>query len=255
MSNENLTQPQFDTAEFQTAPDHCEYCNQPVGTTYYRVGPKMACVGCAERFKSEAPKEPSGAFMRALMFGSGAALLGLIIYSTVGIVTGFNIGYVSLAVGWIIGKAMKKGSGGFGGRKYQITAVLLTYAAVSVSAVPVAISMMIDQEKQVQATQVKSDASSEPQKQSSDTSSAPPKSDPVAPAQEAPMGFGLAIVTLLLVGLASPFLGLTEGISGVIGLVILFVGIQIAWSSTKAEELNVEGPFENSKTFAAGAGA
>lgn len=60
------------------------------------------------------------------------------LYSAFTILTHIEIGYVSLAVGFIVAKAMMMGSNGVGGRKYQITAVLLTYAAVSLSALPIA---------------------------------------------------------------------------------------------------------------------
>ena len=75
------------------------------------------------------------AYMRAILFGVGAAILGMIIYATFTIVTGLIVGYVSLGVGWMVGTAMKKGSRGVGGRRYQIAAALLTYAAVSMAAV------------------------------------------------------------------------------------------------------------------------
>src|SRR5262245_26695043 len=79
-------------------------------------------------------------FMRGLLFGAGAAILGLILYSTVGIITGVEIGFMSLGVGWLVGKAILKGSRNRTGRRYQIAAALFTYFAVSVSAVPMSIA-------------------------------------------------------------------------------------------------------------------
>ena len=76
------------------------------------------------------------AFTRALLYGIGAAVLGMILYAVFEIATGLIVGYVSLAVGWMVGTAMMKGSNGVGGRRYQVAAVLLTYAAVSMAAVP-----------------------------------------------------------------------------------------------------------------------
>jgi hypothetical protein len=52
-----------------------------------------------------------------------------------------------------------------------------------------------------------------------------------------------ALGTLVLLGLASPFLELSSPGSGVIGLVILFVGLSIAFRSTAAKPLDVDGPF------------
>jgi hypothetical protein len=49
---------------------------------------------------------------------------------------------MSLAVGYIVGKAMMKGSAGLGGRRYQVVAVALTYAAVSLSFIPLVVSQV-----------------------------------------------------------------------------------------------------------------
>jgi hypothetical protein len=73
------------------------------------------------------------------VFGIVGALAGLALYVIFALTTGLIIGWVSLAVGFIVGKAMRIGSGGVGGRRYQVVAVLLTYFAVSMSAVPIAI--------------------------------------------------------------------------------------------------------------------
>src|SRR4051794_16620786 len=101
--------PQFSTAEFSGKPstDVCHFCKQSVSTRYYRVNGVMACGSCAERAQRESPTDTHAAFMRGLLFGGAAALLGMIVYATVGIVTGYEIGYVSLAVGFIVGKGVR----------------------------------------------------------------------------------------------------------------------------------------------------
>src|SRR5260370_38488718 len=97
----------------------------------------MACAACGERAQHELPKDSHALFVRGLIFGIGAAILGLILYATVEIATGWIIGYVSLAVGYLIGKGIKRGSRGSGGRKNQITAVNLTVDALSSTLGPV----------------------------------------------------------------------------------------------------------------------
>jgi hypothetical protein len=135
----NNSTPQFGTAEYVGKPgnDHCQFCHQPIAGKYYRVNQAMACGGCAEQMRGELAKDTHAAYMRALVYGIGAAIVGMILYATFEIMTGLIIGYVSLAVGWMVGTAMMKGSNGVGGRRYQITAVLLTYAAVSMAAIPI----------------------------------------------------------------------------------------------------------------------
>jgi hypothetical protein len=53
------------------------------------------------------------------------------------IVTGISLGYATLAVGWMVGKAMVKGSNGITGRRYQISAAILTYLASTLARIPV----------------------------------------------------------------------------------------------------------------------
>jgi hypothetical protein len=57
------------------------------------------------------------------------------------------------------------------------------------------------------------------------------------------MSVGAAIGALLFAGLASPFLELPDGFSGLIGLVIIFVGMRIAWKMAGAPKLEIFGPF------------
>jgi hypothetical protein len=111
--------PQFGTAEYQSksGSDTCQSCNQTLTGLYYRVNGSLACEHCTEQLKIQLPKDSHSAFVRGLLFGVGGAILGLILYSVFAIVTGIVIGYVSLAVGYIVGKAIKFGSGGIGGRR------------------------------------------------------------------------------------------------------------------------------------------
>ena len=239
MTDSLTPSPQFGTAEYVGTPggDHCQFCHQPIAGNYYRANDAMACPGCAEKMRGELAKDTHAAYVRAILFGIGGAILGMILYATFAMVTGIVIGYAALAVGWLVGKAMIKGSNGVGGRRYQIAAVLLTYAAVSTAAIPVWIDyhhkhpQRLNTPKQT-AGQNESDAASAEQP---------------APAKKPRMSFFSALGMLLLLGLASPFLELSSDfIGGMIGLVILFVGMKFAWRFTAARPLEVFGPFENS---------
>lgn len=133
--------PQFATAEYRSSGPNmtCAGCRQPVGGSYFKIKGAPVCAGCTERIRAQVPRDSHAAFARALVFGIAGALVGLALYVIFAIATGLIIGYVSLAVGYLVGKAMHMGSGGVGGRRYQVVAVLLTYFAVSMSAVPIAI--------------------------------------------------------------------------------------------------------------------
>src|SRR3984957_1168673 len=141
--------PQFGTAEYAgvTGAERCKSCSQSIGSQYYRVNGALTCSYCGEQAKLRAPQDSHQTFVRGLLFGIGGAVLGLIIYAGFGIITGLMLGYISLAVGYIVGKAIMKGTNGLGGRRYQIAAVALTYAAVSLSAIPIGISMFMKQQQ------------------------------------------------------------------------------------------------------------
>jgi predicted lipid-binding transport protein (Tim44 family) len=241
--------PQFGKAEYLGEPgsDRCTVCSQPVVHEYYRVNGVMTCPSCASNAQSALPKDTHGAFVRALLFGGGGALLGLILYSTFGIITGLVIGYLSLAVGYLVGKSMMMGSKGIGGRRYQIAAVLLTYAAVSMSAIPISISMQL-KNRQEQKQKLADEQRQFEKEFGQQPSSAPPAQQ--TPAAEDPQhpkpSFAAAVGYLAVLGLASPFLELQESFGGIIGLVILFVGIRIAWRITAARLPEISGPFQNS---------
>jgi hypothetical protein len=235
MHDQNVSQPtpQFDTAEYSNVPgtERCEFCKQNLSGTYYRINGNVACGSCADQVRKHVPKDSHSAFVGALTLGIPAAILGLILYATFEIMTGWVIGYLSLGVGYLVGKAMIMGSGGLGGRRYQIAAVILTYAAVSMAEIPVALSQM-NKEKKVQTTSAESSAGDSQSGQQE------------APAPKEKINVGKALAYLALLGLASPFLELQNPVSGLIGLVILFVGLQIAWKLTAGAPVpEIRGPY------------
>ena len=79
-----------------------------------------------------APGRPDPAlFWRAILFGVGGAILGASCYGLFIGLTHINIGYLAILVAHLIAKGITMGSGGQGGRAYQISAVVLTYLAVA----------------------------------------------------------------------------------------------------------------------------
>ena len=135
-------------------------------------------------------------FTQALLYGIGAAIVGSLAYAGFTIVTHIEIGYVALGVGYLVGKAMLAATGGVGGRRYQIAAAVLTYLSVSMAAVP---EILYSVHKQgTELSQIGAHG----------------------------------MLVLARYGAISPFLGLTEGIGGFLGLFILFIGMRAAWSLT-----------------------
>jgi hypothetical protein len=240
--------PQFGTAEYATKPggNLCEFCHQPLSGTYYRVNAAMACPGCAERMRSELDRDKHAAYVRALTYGIGAAVVGLIGYALIAILLqGWVISYMSIGVGWLVGTAMMKGSNGVGGRRYQIAAILLTYAAVSMAAVPIGIHFAGERKQQREQRQAQQQKIEDEQRQLEQESGQKPSLPQAAPKVERPtVSLATWLGTLALLGLTSPFLELRSSPGwGAMGLLILFFGMRIAWRIAAGRPFGVYGPF------------
>ncbi len=151
--------------------------------------------------------DDSVALLRAIFFGLGAAIVGSVLYAAFTIATHIEIGYVALGVGYLIGKAMMVGSGDRGGRNYQIAAAILTYLAVSMTAVTKILWGIHQQGLRLNHLS------------------------------------GPLLTVLAEYGVASPFLRLRGGLGGVISLFILFIAVRAAWRMTSARPSVAAHPF------------
>jgi hypothetical protein len=66
----------------------------------------------------------------------------------------------------------------------------------------------------------------------------------VAQDEDVGPGIGKLIGTLFFFGLASPFLELQSLLNGALGIIILLVGIRIAWLRTSVPTVDILGPFQ-----------
>src|SRR5256885_12469663 len=106
MLTDNPT-PQFGTAEYASSDsDRCKACNQTLGSTFYRVNGAVTCSYCAEQTKLRIPVDSHSTFVRALLFGIGGAIFGLIFYSGFCIFSRFIGGLIVQAGRSIIGQTM-----------------------------------------------------------------------------------------------------------------------------------------------------
>lgn len=237
--------PQFGTAEYAGPPgSQCQLCHQGIGATYYRLNDAMVCPSCVEKIKRERGKDTHAAFVRAITAGIGAAVAGMIGYALLTIILqGWVISIMALAVGWLVGTAMMKASGGVGGRRYQIAAVLLTYAAMSMAEIPIGI-YLAGQHKPHQTEQQKLAAE---QRQLEGESGQTQRQEPSPEPQQLAPSLGPLLARLIGLGLVSPFLDLqVNPFWGSIGLLILFWGMRMAWRISAGRPFQVLGPFDNS---------
>lgn len=205
------------------SPKSCAACKQLIDGPYFQVQQHVICPACAAKIEAGKLAKKPIPWVRLVIYGAGAALAGSILYA-IPLAMGFQIGIVALAVGWMVGKAIRTGGYGIGGRPQQILAVALTYFAISMSFFPAGIFIGVKH-----AVAAKNSPAAAP---------AIPK--PVKP----PIPVGKAIAGLLMLAAISPFLELgSSPVGGLISLFILFIGLQRAWALTAGHEILVTGPY------------
>lgn len=127
---------QFDQIELPAAAtkivQQCAACRQAVGDTYYETNGAVLCASCAQRFKGS--NAGAAALPTAVVYGALTALAGTLVwYFVMKISGGMTFGILAIALGYLVGRAVRIGSGGRGGGAYQALAMLLTYASVCAS--------------------------------------------------------------------------------------------------------------------------
>jgi hypothetical protein len=115
----------------------CKACSKPIQGEYYQINGKVTCASCRTAIEA-AVATPNGvhSFVRALGMGIIAAFAGAALYYGVAKITGFVIGIVAIACGYMVGWAVRKGAGDRGGRRFQILAIILTYWSVGLAYAP-----------------------------------------------------------------------------------------------------------------------
>ena len=163
---------------------------------------------------------------RAGLFGFGAAILGAVLYYAVIAIANVEIGIVAIAIGYMVGYGVRMGTGGRGGRRFQVLALVLTYWAVGLAYTPLAFQQMTEGE-------------------ATESSEAAPGPAP-ANAASAPedMNLPLAVAALLVLSIALPVLVVFGSMpSGLISAAIIVFGMLQAWRMTAAPTLEITGPY------------
>ena len=117
------------------APSVCDNCGQTIVDAYYRAADRRVCQTCGQH--AVAASTSGGARARRVFGGLGlgavATVVAALIYFGVAALTGYEIGWIALLTGFLVGGGVWLGSGRRGGRGYQLMALLLTYYAIGMS--------------------------------------------------------------------------------------------------------------------------
>lgn len=234
---------QFDRAEYiAPAPAAaCRACGQPIRDVYYDVAGQPFCQSCHGHLQTAlvGGSKPRR-FLRATLYGGLAGLVGAVLYYGITAATNINFGLISVLVGLMVGKAVKKGSDGRGGWFYQGLAMLLTYLAIVLTYIPPVI-------QGIAAAHGEKPAAA--QGQAANAAEAQVEADAEAIAQadlpvqvDAGPSFGEVLVALAsLFGLVLA-LPVWANLDSPIGLIIVAIGLYEAWTINRCVPLAIKGP-------------
>ena len=265
-SNEPL---QFDVAESSAssdAPRHaeCRGCGQAIRDTYYEINGAVVCAACRTGIE-----RPRGTRMRRVLqataLGTLAAIGGSLLYFGVAALTGREFGLVAIAVGFMVGTAVRKGSGGRGGWAYQTLAIALTYLAIVSTYVPLVVKEFQKEgsgrpaRAQVAAPipmdtitiSARGPAASPPRSDSSAQAgrdeNAPvmqagtPRAIPRADATH--LGPGTVLLGIGALVFLAAIVPIAAGFSNLIGLLIIGIAVFEAWKLNRRVRLTIAGPY------------
>ena len=215
----------------------CAACRTALDTEYFDINGGTFCAQCRIAVEADA-LVPTGIrpLATAGLFGIGAGVTGAAIYYAVMAIANLEIGIVAILIGYMVGRAVRKGAGGRGGRRFQVLAVALTYGSVALAYTPIAVRGLSGAQGGAQTTTTASPSQSGTTARADDslTTTGPPTVSRFLFYLLLLCGFIAALPVLVVVG-SLPF--------GLISALIIFIGMHQAWKMTGAPTLQIQGPF------------
>lgn len=231
---------QFNRAEYSEVQEgtRCGVCQEAVAGRYYLANGQTLCERCSQQIGAfQSSRLGASGVLRAVAAGVGAAIGGAILYYIVLALTGYEIGLIAIVVGFMVGRAVRWGSGGLGGALCQAIAVVLTYVAIVSTYVPFIVRGIREGQESQQTQETAAASPASPRED------APLASPDAGVAEAAPTAgrFAIALGAFALFVLLSPFLA---GFQNIIGWLIIGFALYEAWRVNRRVLLEITGPYE-----------
>ena len=218
----------------------CARCGSPL-TSYFEVAGSPFCESCKDLTVQAHEASHLPTLLRGGGLGLVAAVMGAGAYYAITQLTGYEFGLMSIVLGLTVGGAVRSGSRGRGGWRYQALAMSLCYAAICATYVPRILfgaptrhaSQAAAAPERGSPRAVQTAALAQPAKEAS--------AEPGAPEGPPTAGrFFKALGMLFLLSLTLPFLA---GAKNAVGIVIIAIGLYEAWKMNRGAPYSVAGPF------------
>jgi hypothetical protein len=213
---------QFEKWEYTgDEPLTCATCQHAITRVYHEMNGRLFCDRC--RRDTEIALNSGSRVtraVRAIVAGSGAAVVGALVYFGVTKLTGYELSLMTILIGYVVGTAVRWGSNGRGGWAYQALAVVLTYVAIVSTYAPSVVEAMADMDRRPIAEPATAAA-------------------PTPAAKSSAVRFAAMVAVVSVIVCVAPFM---LGVKNAIGLVIIGVGLYQAWTVNRRLMLNFSGP-------------
>jgi hypothetical protein len=228
----------------------CRICKRPIVAEYFQIAQTVVCGSCAGSLSGS--KEGRGLFLRALLYGVGAALLGTLVWFAIIEITNHEFGLLAIGIGLFVGVAVRRGGRGLGGWRYQALAMVLTYVSITGAYVPLVVKELAaaGEAKKAAASNPGGDAAA--QAPTAGAEGGAPQAARVehGGAKPGPGTLLLGLAAILGLAFAAPFLA---GASNIMGIIIIGIGLYEAWKINR--RIPLSGPFRFGAATAAVAAA
>ncbi|MFT3925751.1 MAG: hypothetical protein QM778_24630 [Myxococcales bacterium] len=201
----------------------CSSCGEGLVREYWASADQTLCATCAQKITARNQgKAGFRGLIKASLYGGAAALAGGGIYYLVSL-SGYEFGLIAILVGFMVGYAVRAGSGGYGGRGFQLMAVMLTYIAIAGIHTPYMIEGLRAH-----------DAESA---QAADHAAGTNAGDPPPTSW---LYDTMLYVFAFCLALAAPFMA---GAENFMGIIILAIGLWEAWKMNRRVPIDLAGPY------------